>query len=304
MIYTGSDDGLIHVSKDAGNTWTRISDNLPQNLWVSRVQASAHDEGTVYASLNGYRWDDFNSYIYKSTDYGENWSRIGLDLPNEPVNVIKEDPNAKGILYVGTDHGAYVSIDDGNSFMSFEEGLSAAPVHDIVIQSREKHILIGTHGRSIYKAENHTILKLNEVKDEEIYVYDIPDFYYSSNYGQRQNAYRKPAEPEVKIPVYAKEKGKVKLELKSSSGLLLYSDTIELPKGISYITYDTQVQLSSLKEYQSFLNEELEEGSEEITLKTADNGKLYLKPGKYEISLSKNDKKSNSTLKVKERGSR
>lgn len=162
LLYTGTDDGNIHVTKDAGNTWTLISKpvsktnpgGLPQGLWVSRVVASQHKESRVYATLNGYRYDNFAPHVYVSEDYGNTWKQIGKDLPNEPVNVIREDPRHDSILYVGTDGGLYVSIDGGNSFMMWTAGLpKSVPVHDIAIQQRENEIVLGTHGRSLYIAK-------------------------------------------------------------------------------------------------------------------------------------------------------
>lgn len=165
LIYTGSDDGNIHVTKDAGATWSLVSGpvkkgfSLPQNLWVSRVTASRFKEGRVYASLNGYRYDDFTPYLYISEDYGSTWSAIGKDLPSEPINVVKEDPKNENIIYVGTDGGLYVSFDKGATFMMWNGGLpKSVPVHDIAIQERENEIVLGTHGRSIY------IAKLDEVQ--------------------------------------------------------------------------------------------------------------------------------------------
>ncbi|MGB0839461.1 MAG: WD40/YVTN/BNR-like repeat-containing protein, partial [Chitinophagales bacterium] len=104
LIYTGSDDGYIHVSKDGGTTWERISDKLPQNLWVSRVEASHHKEGRVYATLNGYRWDDCRPYLFVSNNYGKTWKNLGRTLPHEPINIVREDPENENIIYVGTDH--------------------------------------------------------------------------------------------------------------------------------------------------------------------------------------------------------
>jgi photosystem II stability/assembly factor-like uncharacterized protein len=165
LIYSGTDDGNIHVTKDAGATWSLISSgnkkgaSLPQGLWVSRVTASPHKEGRVYATLNGYRFDDFTPYLYESEDYGATWTKIGRDLPIEPVNVVKEDPKNENILYIGTDGGLYVSFDRGQSFMMWNAGLpKSVPVHDIAIQTRENEIVLGTHGRSIY------IAKLDDVQ--------------------------------------------------------------------------------------------------------------------------------------------
>jgi hypothetical protein len=165
LIYTGTDDGNIHVSKDAGFSWQLISAakskglSLPQNLWVSRVAASSHKAERVYISLNGYRYDDFSPYLFISDDYGTTWTAIGKDLPAEPINVVKEDPKNENIIYVGTDGGLYVSFNKGQSFMMWNKGMpKSIPVHDIAIQNRENEIVIGTHGRSIY------IAKLDEVQ--------------------------------------------------------------------------------------------------------------------------------------------
>jgi photosystem II stability/assembly factor-like uncharacterized protein len=184
LIYTGTDDGNIHLTKDCGYTWAQLSqpETAPvtkksktatqdsrlatHGLWVSRILASQHKESRVYVTLNGYRYDNFAPYVYVSDDYGAGWKRLGNDppagqagLPNEPVNVIREDPKNDSILYVGTDGGLYVSFDRGNSFMMWNAGLpKSVPVHDIAIQTRENEIVLGTHGRSIY------IAKLDDVQ--------------------------------------------------------------------------------------------------------------------------------------------
>src|SRR5215203_208289 len=166
LIYTGTDDGNIHITKDAGATWTLISKpqkkgfSLPQNLWVSRITASKYKDSRVYLSLNGYRNDDFKAYLYVSEDYGTTWTPLGANLPAEPINVIKEDPKSENIIYVGTDGGLYVIFNKGRSFMMWNAGLpKSVPVHDIAIQERENEIVLGTHGRSIYIAKLDDIQK-------------------------------------------------------------------------------------------------------------------------------------------------
>ncbi|MDP3665321.1 MAG: hypothetical protein Q8R50_01475, partial [Sediminibacterium sp.] len=166
LIYVGTDDGNIQVSKDGGYNWERIIRKLPRGLYVSRVTASSFKEGRVYASLNGYRNDNFLPYLYVSDDYGANWRSIGKDLPNEPINVIKEDLTNENLLYIGTDGGLYVSIDGGNSSMMWNKGLPySVPVHDIAIHPRENEIILGTHGRSIYIAKLDEAQKI--AKDPE-----------------------------------------------------------------------------------------------------------------------------------------
>lgn len=175
LLYVGTDDGNIQLSKDAGATWTLLNPaptkkakttSLPTDLWVSRVIASQYKEGRVYAELSGYRNDDFNSYLYVSEDYGTTWTQLGKDLPAEPLNVIREDPKNESILYVGSDGGLYVSFDRGQSFMMWTAGLpKSIPVHDIAIQERENEIVLGTHGRSIYIAKLEDVQGLQKDKD-------------------------------------------------------------------------------------------------------------------------------------------
>jgi photosystem II stability/assembly factor-like uncharacterized protein len=153
LIYTGSDDGNIHVTKDGGYTWTKINVNvkgIPQGMYVSRVTPSAYKEARVYATLNAYRNDNFTAYLFVSEDYGTTWVQIGNDLPAEPLNVVKEDPKKENIIYAGSDNGLYASFDMGKTFMVIGNNLPRVPVHDIVVQQRENELLIGTHGRSIY----------------------------------------------------------------------------------------------------------------------------------------------------------
>jgi hypothetical protein len=157
LIYIGTDDGNIQLSKDGGYSWTNLgkptktSSGLPQGLYVSRVVASGWKESRVYATLNGYRNDHFNAYVFVSEDYGTTWKPLGKDLPMEPVNVIREDPATNRIIYLGTDGGLYCSTDAGESFMPLKKGLPASiPVHDIAIQKATNEIVLGTHGRSLY----------------------------------------------------------------------------------------------------------------------------------------------------------
>jgi len=154
LIYVGTDDGNVHVSKDGGYNFNLINQKLPKGLYVSRVTASAYSESKVYVTLNGYRNDHFGSYVFVSDDYGANWRQIMKDLPLEPVNVITEDNISANVLYVGTDAGVYVSVDGGATSMGWNNGLpKAVPVHDIVIHPRDNEIILGTHGRSLYIAK-------------------------------------------------------------------------------------------------------------------------------------------------------
>ncbi|GLR16284.1 beta propeller repeat protein [Portibacter lacus] len=262
LIYTGSDDGVIQVSKDGGFTWDRISNKLPQDMWVSRVRASTHKESRVYASLNGYRWDDFTPYLYISDDYGQNWSRIGQELPHEAINVVKEDPVDEDVLYVGTDHGVYVSTDRGVTFTIMSKDLPAVAVHDLVIQEKSKEIVLGTHGRSFYKADIEPIQEFNKIKSEKLHIFALEDVRKSSRWGSKPSIFNRDTEPKFEIKIYASNAQNAIINIKNEEGKIIQTLNKELPYGISLITYN----LSAI------------EGSEK-----ADDGNFYLERGKYVI---------------------
>src|SRR5690606_37515623 len=167
LIYTGSDDGLVYLTKNAGGTWTNISQGLPKDLWVSRVIASQHKKERVYVTLNGYRWDEFSVYVYMSEDYGTTWKNISSNIPVSPVNVIKEDPKDETILYLGTDNGAYVTFNNGASWDAFSNGLPSVAVHDLVVQPDMNDLVLGTHGRSIYIANIAVLQEWNNSKSNK-----------------------------------------------------------------------------------------------------------------------------------------
>ncbi len=150
LLYAGTDDGRLHVTRDGGKAWTELTANLPQKKWISRVVPSAFAEGTVYVTQNGKRDDDFAAYIYKSTDFGKTFTSIVGNIPGGPVNVIREDPSNPKILYVGTDMGPYVSIDGGATWSVLGGNLPQVFVLDLVIQPRDRLIAIATHGRGVW----------------------------------------------------------------------------------------------------------------------------------------------------------
>lgn len=152
LLYTGADDGRLHVTQDGGKTWTRIGADLPER-WITRVVASRHDVATVYVSMTGYRYDEFATYVYMSRDFGRTWTSIASNLPAEPVNVIGEDPSNRNILYVGTDTGVYASTDQGRAWQSLCANLPTIPVYDLVVHPRDGELVIGTHGRSVFVAD-------------------------------------------------------------------------------------------------------------------------------------------------------
>ena len=235
LIYVGSDDGLIHVSKDAGYSWNQISNSLPQDMWVSSIYPSNFIEGRVYLSLNGYRWDNFESMIYVSEDYGLNWSKIGHNLPKEPVNIIIEDPKNERLIYVGTDHGVYASLDYGNSFSAFREGLPNAPVHDLVVHPRENELVVGTHGRSVYIGDVSYLQKLTKkTMSKPVHIFKQNSISYSSRWGSK-NWNGNVIEPNLDFVIYSDKLSEMNLYIEKDDKVLI-SEKLNADIGINYIS--------------------------------------------------------------------
>lgn len=288
LIYTGSDDGLVHVTPDGGNTWNNISAGLPQDMWVSQVFASAHDEGTVYVSLNGYRWDNFTPYVYMSTDFGKNWTRIGNDLPLEPVNVIKEDPSNADILYVGTDHGLYVSLNKGKDFMLWNNGLPAVAVHDLEVQARDKDLVVGTHGRSIYIGNIEEIQKLDEETRNKALVAWAPEKQrYNARWGFTRQFSDFSFKPEVALPLYVKNAGQVTVTVKDEAGTVMKTFTADVVKGLNYPSYDLTFNADLAAAVEEKANKNRKPDEKPIKITKADDGNFYLYVGNYTITLEK-----------------
>lgn len=294
LIYAGSDDGVIHISRDGGNSWKRISDKLPQKLWVSQVWASAFEEGRVYVSLNGYRWDNFLPYLYVSEDYGETWKQLGAELPAEPVNVIQEDPVNQDILYVGTDHGLYLSLDRGESFMAMNKGLSGAPVHDIAIQPVTHDLIIGTHGRSAYVASVEKVQKLPEIMDQELHIFK-PVKQKHSPYWGRSFGYYKPEPPKSNIDFYSANGGKAEIKIETKDSLVIWTGEFDCSKGLNSIIYPLTLNEDIKDEY---AKEFIKEGSKETEFTKADDGNFYIRKGSYKVYVSINNTEADTKLVI------
>ena len=284
VIYVGSDDGLIHVTKNGGKTWRNISGNLPKELWVSNVFASNHDEKIVYLSLDGYRWDNFSPYLFKSKNYGKTWESISSNLPDSPINVVIEDNVNEDILYIGNDHGVYISLDQGKTWEPFSNGLTSAAVHDLVIQEDEQHLLVGTHGRSIYLADisliqNHAI----DNQQADIKIFDIKDISFSERWGTKRSTDINYFDPNLKFSIFSKMNKDVSLQIINTNKDILFEESISLDTGFNFINYNLSV-------------------SEDINLDfgvESQNGEKYLGKGTYIISIKTDNTIITNQFKIK-----
>ena len=158
-IWTGSDDGWVHVTRDGGKNWDKVTPpDLPDFTRISLIEASPHQNGVAYLAGNRYQMGDRKPYLYKTTDYGKTWTKIVTGIPdNDFPRTIREDPKRRGLLFVGTEHGIYVSFNDGAAWQPLTLNLPTTPVHGIVVEERD--LVIGTHGRGFYVLDNIGVLR-------------------------------------------------------------------------------------------------------------------------------------------------
>ena len=162
VLYTGSDDGRLHVTRDGGANWADVTGNvggLPPHTYVTRIVASRAAAGSVFAVFDGHRSDDFSAYIYASTDYGDSWTRITDGLPATSMNALAQHPRAHNLLFAGSEVGIHFSIDGGASWSRLKNGLPTVPVDDIVVHPRDNDLVIGTHGLGIWIMDDITPLE-------------------------------------------------------------------------------------------------------------------------------------------------
>jgi hypothetical protein len=163
LLWAGTDDGNVWVTRDGGASWSKVNDaisGVPAKLWVSDVEASAHAPGTAYVCFDGHRSDDFGTWVFKTTDYGATWTDIGRTLPpNQPVHVLLADRKNERLVFVGTEFGVFVTLDGGASWKPLMNGMPTVAVHDLVIHPRDNDLVAGTHGRGLYVIDDITPLQ-------------------------------------------------------------------------------------------------------------------------------------------------
>ena len=159
-IWVGSDDGLVHVTRDGGKNWQNVTPpGIPEWIQINSIDASPNNAGTAYVAATRYKLDDFKPYLYKTTDYGKSWKKITNGIPDQAfTRVIREDPNRRGLLYAGTETGLYVSFDDGENWQSLQFNLPAVPITDLAVHKRERDLVAATQGRSFWILDDLSVL--------------------------------------------------------------------------------------------------------------------------------------------------
>lgn len=176
VLWAGTDDGNVQVTRDGGENWTLLNENIPDNpgYWVTRIIASHHDAATAYLTYTGRHYADFTPFVYKTTDYGETWKSIAGNLPQEGINVIREDHKNPDLLIVGSDRTVYVTLNGGKDWSEFKNNLPTIPVRDLVIHPRENDLVLGTMGRGFWITDISALQEMTaEVLKKKAYLFDI-----------------------------------------------------------------------------------------------------------------------------------
>jgi photosystem II stability/assembly factor-like uncharacterized protein len=227
LLWAGSDDGLVHVTRDGGAHWSNVTPKgMPEWSLVSMIEASPQDAGTAYIALDCHKLDDLKPYVYKTTDYGKSWTKLTNGIPDGAyVHAVREDPRQKELLYAGTETGVFVSFDGGANWQPLQLNLPQTPIHDLVVKNDD--LVVATHGRSFWILDDLTPLRQlsDQVAKADVYLYRPPVMfrtYFPENFERRQPVGENPPHGAV-ISYYFKSapKGEVTLQVLDAQGRLI-----------------------------------------------------------------------------------
>lgn len=278
-IFLGTDDGNVHITNDGGYNFKPINKGLP-DLWVSDIEPSNHNSERVYITLNGYRNDHFEPYVFSSTNLGDAWVSISGNLPKEAVNCIEEDDTNDQLLYVGTDGGLYISVDAGKSYHIIT-ALPRVAVHDVVIQEREGDLIVATHGRSLYRISLNALRSFAK-NPLDLEVIHIPSVKYSDSWGKKSNIYTAAMNPKVQFSVNSPLDEKGFMHVSDTTGKVVASREISFSQGPNMIDFD-------------LVNDADKNDGNQTVEK---NGKSYLSTGRYTIRFMVGTKQTEAELVV------
>ena len=278
FMYAGTDDGRIWVTRGSGADWTEIGQGLPSDKWVSSVFASPHDQETVFVSLNGYREDDFNTYVYRSNDAGKNWTSLNGNLPDMVVNDLIQDAVNPDLLYLGGDLGLYISMDGGESW-NYTSRIPNVAVYDLIVHPRDQELVVATHGRSMYVLDVKPLQAIAKGEDK-LYITGTDQVRYSERWGEKRYEYTQPYEPRAAYLIYADSPGEAVLHVLDDEGHSLQMVDMNLQRGFNRLNWDLLVMESSDK-------------------KGRKKEQKYISKGEYTVRIVQNDNSAETSLKVR-----
>jgi photosystem II stability/assembly factor-like uncharacterized protein len=286
LLYVGTDDGNAWVSKNGGGSWESIVAGLPADKWVSSISPSPHDKATVFVSVNGYRQDDFKTYLFMSSDYGKTWTSVKGNLPESVANVIIQDPVNANLLYCGLDNGTYVSLDLGKSWQLLNKALNVAS-YDMLVHPRDNELVVGTHGRSVFVADVKPLQALKDVS-KGIVAYANDGIRYSERWGQKSYSWSTAFEPGTSILYYVgKATPTINIEIFDEKNNLVRTLSSTGAAGFHSVSWDLKI------------NEVAPAPAKGKAKPVATSALKYAGKGKYKIKLTNGAESSEVTFEVK-----
>jgi hypothetical protein len=292
MLWAGTDDGKLWLTEDDGANWSDLTAQLPaeaKGQWIYRLEPSAHDAGVAYLAVSAFRTGNYNPLVYRTADKGKSWQSITANLPpGEPAKVVREDPVNPDLLYAGTEHALYVSLNRGGHWTRFG-GLPTVPVDDIAIHPRDRALIIGTHGRSVYLVDD--LRPLQELKpdvlEKEAHLFEpqaaLAIHRYQGFALWNGKAVFRGENPPAGVQIsffVGKFNGKsAEVLIKNAAGAPVAKYEVPATPGINRFAWDLKPTKNLLTEY----------GGE---------GQKFVPAGEYTISLSYGDTTATQKLKV------
>ena len=310
VIAAGTDDGQVWVTEDGGVEWEDRGDGLPDDRWVSRIIFSRHERDVLYATVNGYRDDDMRAYVYRSDDLGDSWDAIHDGIPDEPVNVIREDPTSADILYVGTDRGVYISTDGGDGWSALDAELPNVPVHDLAIQERDADLVAGTHGRSAWVLDIGPVQALDEsVRAKRVHVFQQKELQARRGWRGRPSAWWDHLSDPVerRISYWSAEPGDVTVRVLDDGDRVLREMSTTATAGLNVFDWDLQLdERRALDAERERLTDSTEDDEADSTLAATPwaeavrlEWRLYITTGEYQIEVEADGESHKTDLTVK-----
>jgi hypothetical protein len=254
---------------------------------VSSVSPSSHDEATIFVSLNGYREDDFKTYLFVSSDYGKTWKSVKGNLPESVANVIIQDPVNADLLYCGLDNGTYVSLDKGTTWHFFNAMLNVAS-YDMLVHPRDNELVVGTHGRSIFVANVKPLQALRNV-NKAIMAFSAEGLRYSEQWGKKRYGWSTATEPRINVFYYVgKATAEVTVEIYDEKNVLVRKTTTSGAQGFKTFTWDVKVSAPAATP--------AKKGAKPSAESSALN---YASKGKYKLKFVNGAESSEVTVEIK-----
>ena len=294
LLWAGTDDGNVQVTRDRGKSWTLLNDRIPDHpgYWVSRVVASHHDPAMAYVSLTGYRNDDFRPFLYRTTDFGRSWTSLADDLPEEPINVVREHPANPELLVVGTEFGVWVTIDGGERWTRLKNDLPTVPVHDLRIHPRDNDLIAGTHGRGIYVADLSALSQITpEVLARDAHFFEPEDrvrWIHADMTNYASSNFEGESEPAgIVLTYYLRDEasGDVTFEVYQGRALIAELDG-EREAGIREVVWPMEKRVERTPEQIEEERERAERGGREVDEDEIRYTTVEAQPGSYRVVMS------------------